>query len=68
LEALKDEDKPMDVDRARAIAEVADKIIDSAKVEVRFAEAVGELPSADFFDSPKPARPALVAGGPEPRR
>lgn len=41
LEALRDEDKPMDLDRARAIAEVAQTIINTAKVEVDYIEAVG---------------------------
>ena len=41
IERLKDEEKPMDLDRARAVAEVADRIIDSAKVEVKFMEVTG---------------------------
>jgi hypothetical protein len=41
----------MDVERARAIAEVADKIIDSAKVEVRNSpkrSASSRLPSSSI--------------------
>ena len=34
LEALQDKDEPMDIDRARAVADVAKVIVDSAKVEV----------------------------------
>jgi hypothetical protein len=41
LEALQDEDKPMDLDRAKAIADVAQVIINSAKVEVDFIHKVG---------------------------
>ena len=41
LEALKDEDKPMDIDRAKTISEVAGVIVESAKAEVKFLEAVG---------------------------
>ena len=41
LEALQDDEKPMDVDRARAIAEVSQVIINSAKVEIDFINKVG---------------------------
>lgn len=34
LEGLADKDKPMEIERARAIADVAQTIINSAKVEV----------------------------------
>ncbi len=36
LEALKDDDKPMDLNRARAVRDVAQAIVDSARVEVEF--------------------------------
>lgn len=41
LEALQDDDKPMDLDRAKAIAEVSQVIINSAKVEIDFLNKVG---------------------------
>lgn len=41
LEALRDEEKPMEVERAKAIADVARVVVDSAKVEVAFMEATG---------------------------
>jgi len=41
IESLMDEDQPMDLDRAKAIAEVAQTIINSAKVEVDFMNKVG---------------------------
>lgn len=41
LEMLKDDESQMDVDRARAIADVARVIVDSAKVEVQFMNTVG---------------------------
>ncbi len=50
LESLKDEDKPMELDRARAISTVAQTIIDSAKVEVDLIKAVGGLSGSEFFD------------------
>lgn len=51
LEALKDEEKPMDIARAKAISEVAQTIINSAKVEIEFMEVTGEAESTEFFDA-----------------
>ena len=55
LEQLKDDDKPMDLERAKAISEVAQTIINSAKVEVEFAKAVGINTNSEFFE-PLPDR------------
>ncbi len=41
LDALKDKENPLDLDRARAIADVAKVIVDSAKVEVDFLKVTG---------------------------
>lgn len=41
IEQLQDEEKPMDLDRAKAIADVAQVIINSAKVEIDFLNKVG---------------------------
>jgi hypothetical protein len=70
LEALKDKDEPMDLDRARAIADVARVIVDSAKVEVEFArvasEVSGQLPASTFLpmsregDNPAPKPVAAI--------
>lgn len=68
LEALRDEEKPMDLDRARTISVVAQTIINSAKVEVEFAEVTGRTTGSDFLDQgerkplPKPG-PKLVGAG-----
>lgn len=40
LEALRDSEKPMEVERAAAISDVAGKIIDSARVEVDMVKAL----------------------------
>jgi len=63
LEALKDEDKPMDLDRARAVAEVAKVIVESAKVEVNFLKVTGALRSTHFLpvEEDEPARKRLRA-------
>lgn len=54
LESLRDEEKPMEIERAKAIADVARVIVDSAKVEVNFIEATGEAGSG--FIKPEPTR------------
>ena len=41
LEALQDDAKPMPIERAKAIADVGRVIVESAKVEVAFIEAMG---------------------------
>ncbi len=68
IEALKDDDKPMDLARAKTICEVADRLIDTAKVEVNLMNISGSLaskflPAGDDSEKNKPLqRPALVAG------
>lgn len=61
LEALQDQDKPMDIERAKAIADVAKVLVDSAKVEVMFINAMdGDVKTTGFIESerdlPGPAR------------
>lgn len=69
LEALKDDEKPMELDRARAIADVARVVVDSAKVEVDFLKVTGGLRSTDFLPdgkeevTPRPKQIAAAAGG-----
>lgn len=70
LERLKDDEEPMDLDRARAIADVARVVIDSAKVEVDFLRVTGGVQSTGFLpDEPEgDARPKLAATTPARRR
>ena len=56
LEALKDKDSPMDLDRAKVISDVAQTLINTAKVEVQFLEAIGADPGSEFFDVSEEAR------------
>ncbi len=57
LEALRDTEEPMELERAKAIADVAQVIVNSAKVEVDFLKATGGLRSTGFLpnadDEPK---------------
>lgn len=63
LAALRDSDNPMDIDRAKAIADVAAVIVDTARVEVKFLETTGALKSTNFLPAEvDPPRPALVSG------
>lgn len=58
LEALKDDEKPMDIERAKAIADVARVIVDSAKVEVAFIAATGRDNGSGFMpEAEAPERP-----------
>lgn len=50
LEALKDEENPMQIDRALAISQVAQTIIDSAKVEVKALEVLDFCEPSEFFE------------------
>lgn len=60
LEALQDKDEPMDLDRARTIADVAQTIINSAKVEVQFMTHVEGVESTFFPVTPTaPKQPEL---------
>ena len=66
LEALSDPDKPMEIDRAKAIADVGRVIVESAKVEVQFLEVTGRRDGTGFVALPEvEAHPRLsaVAGG-----
>jgi hypothetical protein len=58
LAALKDKDKPMDLDRARAICDVSQTIINSAKVEVDFVKATGCNVDSGFINAlPRKQKP-----------
>lgn len=57
LEALKDTDNPLALDRAKAICEVSQVIINSAKVEVDLVKACSSSrPGSDFFVMPQESR------------
>jgi len=58
IEDLRDEEKPMDLDRAKTISDVAQTLINSAKVEVAYLNATGGAQGTGFIpDGPRP--PAL---------
>lgn len=58
LSALRDTDHPMEPTRARAIAEVAGVLIDTARIEIEFAKATGEQLDSTFLRPPEIAMAA----------
>lgn len=65
LEALKDPDKPMELDRARAVADVARVIVDSAKAEVEYLKATGRTAGTGFIpldEAKGPGTPPSLPG------
>lgn len=63
LEGLTDVTTPIPVERAKAIADVAQVVINSAKVEVEFIKATKGKGTGFIVDSPTEA-PALPEAGP----
>ena len=63
LEALKDKTNPMELDRAKTVANVAQVIVDSARVEVEMARVTGERVGSGFLPQP----PALPGTAQQPR-
>ena len=49
LEALQDDDNPMDLNRAKTISEVAQTIINSAKIEVDYLKTTDAIGGTDFI-------------------
>ncbi|HDR8962521.1 TPA: hypothetical protein QDB13_000070 [Burkholderia vietnamiensis] len=62
LTALRDRENPMDVDRARAVAQVAGVLVDSAKVEVDYIKATGATGDS-LFISPLNSDPERLLNG-----
>jgi hypothetical protein len=71
LEALQDPENPMEIDRAKTVAEVAKVLVDAARVEVEMVKARGargggtgfiQLPADDT--PPRAAHQQLGAGAP----
>lgn len=60
LKALRDPAKPMEIERAKAVSEVAQTIINSAKVEVEYAKATG-VKGSEFLEK-KPELPPGITG------
>ena len=64
--------KPEEIDRARAVADVARVVVDSAKAEVEFLKATGRTVGTGFIETPEltlssPPAPAKLAAGSKTR-
>lgn len=64
LAALRDRENPMEPDRARAVAQVASVLVDTAKVEVDYIKVTG-ADRSDFIEG-KPTAPGLPGASTEP--
>ena len=60
LAGLRDKDNPMDIERAKAISDVAQVVINSAKVEVDYYKVAGSMPGGSSFIEPRPQLPPGV--------
>jgi hypothetical protein len=49
LEGLLDEDSPMEIERAKAVADVAQVLVNSAKIEVDYIKATGGTTGSGFI-------------------
>lgn len=63
LADLRDREKPMEPDRARAVAQVASVLVDTAKVEVEYLKASGQN-RAGFLEEPPAAHVAHLGHTP----
>lgn len=54
IEGLKDVDNPMDIERARAVGNIAGKLIESAKVECKFIELTGATTNSPLLSVAAP--------------
>lgn len=62
LNDLRDKDKPMEVDRARAVAQVAGVLVDTARVEVEFLKVSQGHKSKFIAPETAPELPSGVVG------
>lgn len=58
LEALQNKENPMPIERAKAISEVAQVIINSAKLEVEYAKVTGK--KSELFESENSLPPGIT--------
>ncbi|MEN7529283.1 hypothetical protein [Cupriavidus sp. DL-D2] len=59
LSDLRNREQPMEIDRARAVADVARVLVDSAKVEVDYLKATGQA-NVDFLEQGSAASPGTA--------
>lgn len=62
IEGLLDEEKPLDIDRAKAVADVAQVLVNTAKVEIHYLQQVDASRDTGFMKPSVPNVPKLVGG------
>jgi len=65
LRDLRSKENPLDIDVAKAVADIGRVIVDSAKVEIEFLRTTGALKSTNFLPDgdEQHTRPQLAAAG-----
>ena len=63
LRDLRNRDRPMEVDRARAVAQVASVLVDSARAEVDYIKATKDADLRSSFISPAIPGPEKSSSG-----
>ena len=66
LASLRDRENPMEPDRARAIAQVAGVLVDSAKAEVEFLKVTGAADGTGFIELPEVSGVPALPGSSHP--
>lgn len=64
LADLRNKDNPMDIDRARAVADVATVIVNTAKVEVEYLKATNQT-HTPFLEIPPDEQFRTTVSGPD---
>lgn len=73
LASLRNEEKPMEIDRAKAISDIAGRLIETAKVECQYVELMGGGRATGFIESDglppaPPTKPVVQAALPGKQR
>ncbi len=62
LDSLTDKNKPLDIDRAKAISDIAQTMINAAKAETDMLRVTGARQTTDFIPAPTPSKPRELPG------
>jgi hypothetical protein len=62
LRALRDPEQPMDIARAKAVSDIAQTIINTAKVEIEHQRVTGARQGTKFLPAPEEDEPAKPNG------
>ena len=62
LRGLQDEENPMEIDRAKAVVEVSQALINAAKVEIDFIKQTSARAESSFFNAALPSSSTTNTG------